>query len=48
MELATGEFPYKNCSSEFEVLSSVMSEAPPSLPNDKQFSEEFRDFVNIW
>lgn len=47
VELATGEFPYKNCSSEFEVLSSVMSEAPPSLPKDKQFSEEFRDFVNI-
>lgn len=44
VELATGEFPYSNCSTEFEVLSRVMSEDPPLLPR-QGFSTNFYSFV---
>jgi mitogen-activated protein kinase kinase 7 len=29
VELATGEFPYKNCRTDFEVLTKVLQEDPP-------------------
>lgn len=44
VELATGEFPYRNCTTEFEVLSRVMSEDPPLLPR-QGFSASFYSFV---
>ncbi|EEC10618.1 mitogen-activated protein kinase kinase MKK4, putative [Ixodes scapularis] len=45
VELATGQFPYKDCKTDFEVLSRVLQEKPPSLPNDGSFSPEFCSFV---
>uniref|UniRef100_A0A0A9VY48 mitogen-activated protein kinase kinase n=1 Tax=Lygus hesperus TaxID=30085 RepID=A0A0A9VY48_LYGHE len=45
VELATSVFPYPGCNSDFEVLSRVLQEDPPSLPPDKDFSLEFRDFI---
>ncbi|XP_049804792.1 dual specificity mitogen-activated protein kinase kinase 7-like isoform X2 [Schistocerca nitens] len=45
VELATGTFPYRDCKNDFEVLSKVLQDEPPSLPVDKAFSEEFREFV---
>ncbi|CAH0559558.1 unnamed protein product [Brassicogethes aeneus] len=45
VELATGVFPYKDCKTDFEVLTKVLGEAPPYLPEDKEFSHDFRDFV---
>lgn len=45
VELATGEFPYRNCSTEFELLSRVMSEDPPQLPKEKGFSSSLNAFV---
>lgn len=48
VELATGVFPYKDCKTDFEVLTKVLSEDPPSLPNEKEFSNEFRAFVAHW
>ncbi|CAB0002631.1 unnamed protein product [Nesidiocoris tenuis] len=47
VELATGVFPYPGCNSDFEVLSRVLEEDPPSLPADKGFSSEFRDFIRV-
>ncbi|KAL1138709.1 hypothetical protein AAG570_008771, partial [Ranatra chinensis] len=44
VELATGAFPYPDCKSDFEVLSRVVLDDPPSLP-DGVFSPEFQDFV---
>lgn len=44
VELATGEFPYRNCTTEFEVLSRVMSEDPPLLPR-QGFTANFYSFV---
>lgn len=44
VELATGEFPYRNCTTEFEVLSRVMNEEPPLLPR-QGFSMNFYSFV---
>uniref|UniRef100_A0A4W5RWC3 mitogen-activated protein kinase kinase n=1 Tax=Hucho hucho TaxID=62062 RepID=A0A4W5RWC3_9TELE len=35
VELATGQFPYKNCKTDFEVLTKVLQEDPPSLPLNK-------------
>ena len=47
VELATGEFPYRNCTTEFEVLSRVMSEDPPLLPR-QGFTANFYSFVKSW
>ena len=44
VELATGHFPYKDCKTEFEVLTKVIQDDPPSLP--AHFSPEFRQFVH--
>ena len=44
VELATGHFPYKDCKTEFEVLTKVIQDDPPCLPPD--FSPEFRQFVH--
>lgn len=45
VELAIGEFPYKNCHSEFEVLTRILEEPPPKLPDDMAFSKDFRLFT---
>ncbi|CAG2201309.1 dual specificity mitogen-activated protein kinase kinase 7-like [Mytilus galloprovincialis] len=45
VELATGEFPYKNCKTDFEVLTKVLQEDPPLLPPSREFSHEFCSFV---
>ncbi|XP_039288340.1 dual specificity mitogen-activated protein kinase kinase 7 isoform X2 [Nilaparvata lugens] len=45
VELATGVFPYRDCKSDFEVLSKVIQEDPPTLPTDQGFTPEFRSFV---
>lgn len=48
VELATGEFPYKDCKCDFEVLSRVLKDDPPCLPNDPaRFSPEFQNFVSL-
>jgi len=44
-ELATGSFPYKDCNTEFEVLTKVIQEEPPKLPSTG-FSSEFSSFVS--
>jgi len=44
-ELATGSFPYKDCNTEFEVLTKVIQEDPPKLPLNG-FSSEFSSFVS--
>lgn len=38
VELATGQFPYKNCKTDFEVLTKVLQEEPPLLPGHMGFS----------
>jgi mitogen-activated protein kinase kinase 7 len=45
VELATGAYPYKDCKTDFEVLTKVLDSDPPSLPDNQGFSEEFKDFV---
>uniref|UniRef100_A0A8C4Y7R4 Dual specificity mitogen-activated protein kinase kinase 7 n=3 Tax=Gopherus TaxID=38771 RepID=A0A8C4Y7R4_9SAUR len=45
VELATGQFPYKNCKTDFEVLTKVLQEDPPLLPNNMSFSVDFQSFV---
>ncbi|XP_057326018.1 dual specificity mitogen-activated protein kinase kinase hemipterous-like [Microplitis mediator] len=45
VELATGVFPYRDCKTDFEVLSRVVQEDPPALPSGTHFSKEFRSFV---
>ncbi|XP_067941237.1 dual specificity mitogen-activated protein kinase kinase 7-like [Watersipora subatra] len=46
VELATAEFPYKSCKTDFEVLSCVLTSPSPSLPTDQDFSIDFIDFVD--
>nr|XP_046910468.1 protein kinase wis1-like isoform X2 [Dermatophagoides farinae] len=45
IEIATGQFPYKNWSTMFEILSIVISQEPPRLPDDQGFSEDFQSFI---
>uniref|UniRef100_A0A672P858 Mitogen-activated protein kinase kinase 7 n=1 Tax=Sinocyclocheilus grahami TaxID=75366 RepID=A0A672P858_SINGR len=45
VELATGQFPYKNCKTDFEVLTKVLQEDPPVLPLSMGFSPDFQSFV---
>jgi len=48
VELATGSFPYKNCSNDFEVLAKVVKDDPPVLPRGGGFSTDFCAFVKQW
>ncbi|KAH9419507.1 Dual specificity mitogen-activated protein kinase kinase 7 [Dermatophagoides pteronyssinus] len=48
IEIATGQFPYKDWSSIFEILSIVIQQEPPRLPDDKGFSEDFKSFIKAW
>lgn len=45
VELGTGQYPYKNCSTEFEVMTTILTQDAPVLSGD-QFSENFKSFVN--
>ena len=45
LELATGAYPYKDCKTDFEVLTKVLDSDPPALPENEGFSDDFRDFV---
>ncbi|CAG2179731.1 unnamed protein product, partial [Oppiella nova] len=45
VELATGKFPYHECNTDFEVLTKVIQEDPPSLPPESGFSHNFSSFV---
>ncbi|XP_075989353.1 dual specificity mitogen-activated protein kinase kinase 7-like isoform X2 [Anticarsia gemmatalis] len=46
VELATGVFPYRDCQSDFQVLSRVITDDPPKLPEDSDFTPEFKSFVS--
>lgn len=46
VELATGVFPYRDCQNDFEVLTRVIEQDPPQLPEDCDFSSEFKSFVS--
>lgn len=48
VELATGQFPYQNCKTDFEVLTKVLQEDPPLLPPAMGFSGDFQAFVRDW
>ena len=45
VEMATGHFPYKDCKTDFEVLTKVLQDDPPFLPRNSGFSHEFQCFV---
>lgn len=46
VELATGRFPYANCTTDFELFTKVVQEQPPRLDRT-QFTEQFCDFVSL-
>ncbi|TRY75876.1 hypothetical protein TCAL_09945 [Tigriopus californicus] len=45
VELATGHFPYRDCKTDFELLTKVLEDDPPLLPRNQDFSPEFCSFV---
>lgn len=47
IELATGNFPYSNCQTDFEMLTLILDSESPALPSSMQFSMDFRRFVNL-
>jgi len=48
VELATGIFPYSGCKTDFEMLTKILDQDPPTLPADGNFSIHFRSFVTLW
>jgi serine/threonine protein kinase len=46
VELATGEYPYKHCNTEFEVMSTILTCDAPKLVGD-HFTDKFKSFVNL-
>ncbi|KAJ8734507.1 hypothetical protein PYW08_013757 [Mythimna loreyi] len=46
VELATGVFPYRDCQNDFEVLTRVIADDPPQLPDTTDFTPEFKLFVS--
>ncbi|XP_047525880.1 dual specificity mitogen-activated protein kinase kinase 7 isoform X2 [Pieris napi] len=46
VELATGVFPYRDCQNDFEVLTRVIADDPPKLPEGNEFTPEFKSFVS--
>ncbi|KAK6112271.1 Protein kinase domain family protein [Brugia pahangi] len=47
VELAKGEYPYRGCNSEFEVLSRIVSDPAPVLNPEEGFSPMFCDFLRL-
>lgn len=47
LELATGRSPYADCTNEFFILTRVMQDDPPSLPDEMDFSPEFRHLIKV-
>ncbi|XP_061184017.1 dual specificity mitogen-activated protein kinase kinase 7-like [Saccostrea echinata] len=45
VELATGEFPYKDCKTDFEVLTKVLQDDPPLLTPGPTYSHELCSFI---
>ncbi|KRY14118.1 Dual specificity mitogen-activated protein kinase kinase 7, partial [Trichinella patagoniensis] len=45
VELATGSFPYRNCSADFELLTRIIQDEPPLLKPADGFSVPFCDFI---
>ena len=45
VELATGEYPYKHCRNEFEVMTAILTCDAPQLVGD-HFTDKFKSFVN--
>ncbi|VDN39059.1 unnamed protein product [Gongylonema pulchrum] len=48
VELARGEYPYRGCNSEFEVLTRIVSDPAPELKTEEGFSPLFCDFEHSW
>jgi mitogen-activated protein kinase kinase 7 len=46
-ELATGESPYAQFKTDFDILVNIVDKSPPSLPRDMEFSEEMIDFISV-
>ena len=44
VEMATGHYPYRDCKTDFELLTKVLQDDPPMLTPNK-FSREFELFV---
>lgn len=44
-ELATGKSPYADCPTTFDILTKVIYSDPPVLPDDMEFSLEFKNLI---
>ncbi|CAB4065051.1 Dual specificity mitogen-activated protein kinase kinase mek-1,Dual specificity mitogen-activated protein kinase kinase mek-2,Dual specificity mitogen-activated protein kinase kinase dSOR1,Dual specificity mitogen-activated protein kinase kinase 4,Dual specificity mitogen-activated protein kinase kinase 3,Dual specificity protein kinase FUZ7,Dual specificity mitogen-activated protein kinase kinase 5,Dual specificity mitogen-activated protein kinase kinase sek-1,MAP kinase kinase PBS2,Dual specificity mitog len=51
VELATGYFPYRDCKTDFEVLTKVLTDDPPLLPRNGGFFSRYEEMdvdVGAW
>ena len=47
VQLALGRYPYQNCRGDFELLTKIIESDPPTLPENSNFSDYFRDFIRL-
>ena len=47
-ELGVGKYPYKLFANYYEQVAVVVDADAPRIPEDKEFSDSFRDFVHKW
>lgn len=47
-EMAVGTYAYPQSGAQFEMLCWIRNNPPPTLPNDMNFTPEFRDFLLRW
>ena len=48
VELATGAYPYKKTKTFIETLQNITTQPEPNLPENGEYSPEFRDFIQRW
>ncbi len=46
VELATGAYPYKKTKTFIETLQNITTQPEPNLPDNGEYSPEFRDFIS--
>lgn len=46
-ELAVGQSPYAHARGHLDMLGMIISDSPPSLPENMNFSDEYRDFIKL-
>lgn len=49
LEMAFGKYPYPADKTYFEMVQLIINDPAPEIPKDnKEFSDDFKNFINLW